>query len=66
MLELREIVWVVQVNGKVRARITLPAGMDDAKLKEAVLSDEQVARHVGAGAVKQVIIVPNKLVNIVA
>ncbi len=66
VLEQHEIVWVVQVNGKVRARITLPAGMDDAKLKEVVLSDEQVTRHVGAGAVKQVIIVPNKLVNIVA
>ncbi len=56
---------VVQVNGKLRGRVSVPAQAGDEKVRELALADEAVARHVGGKAVKKVIVVPGKLVNIV-
>jgi leucyl-tRNA synthetase len=60
-----EILWIVQVNGKVRARLTLPAAATDSQLRESVLSDAQVKKFLNGQTVKQFIVVPNRLVNIV-
>ena len=56
---------VVQVNGKLRARITVAADADDATLRAAALADPNVGKFVGAATVRKVIVVPGKLVNIV-
>ncbi|HBQ37434.1 MAG: leucine--tRNA ligase [Omnitrophica WOR_2 bacterium RIFCSPLOWO2_02_FULL_63_16] len=60
-----EITWVVQVNGKVRAKMLLPADLSEEQLKTRVLADEQVKRHVDGRAIHQMIVVPKRLVNIV-
>jgi leucyl-tRNA synthetase len=56
---------VIQVNGKVRARLELPAGSDEAAVREAALSEPNVQRHVGEGTIRKVILVPDRLLNIV-
>ncbi|OGI48311.1 MAG: leucine--tRNA ligase [Candidatus Muproteobacteria bacterium RBG_16_65_34] len=56
---------VVQVNGKLRGRVSVPVQAPEDKVRELALADENVARHVGGKAVKKVIVVPGKLVNIV-
>ncbi len=56
---------VVQVNGKLRARITVPADADEESVREAALADPNVRKFVGAAPVRKVIVVPGKLVNVV-
>ena len=63
-LEQSEISLVVQVNGKLRGKISVPKGSDKAFIEAAALANENVAKFV-AGTPKRVIVVPNKLVNIV-
>ena len=63
-LEQREISLVVQVNGKLRGKISVPKGSDKAFIEAAALANENVAKVV-AGTPKRVIVVPDKLVNIV-
>jgi leucyl-tRNA synthetase len=56
---------VVQVNGKLRGRITVAADAGDEAIKAAALADTQVQRFIEGGPVKRIVIVPKKLVNIV-
>jgi leucyl-tRNA synthetase len=56
---------VVQVNGKLRAHITVAVDADEAAVRGAALADANVQRFVGTSAIRKVIIVPGKLVNIV-
>jgi leucyl-tRNA synthetase len=65
-LERQSVELVVQVNGKVRGRIELPPGSDRESVEQAALANDNVARFVGAKTVRKVIVVPEKLVNIVA
>jgi leucyl-tRNA synthetase len=61
-----EIVVPVQVNGKVRARLTVPAGTDEDELRERALADPQVQSHTGGKPVRKIVVVNGgKLVNIV-
>jgi leucyl-tRNA synthetase len=60
-----EIEVPVQVNGKLKARLTVPADTDNAALEAAALADEKVKEQIAGKAVKKVIVVPKKLVNIV-
>jgi leucyl-tRNA synthetase len=60
-----EIEVPVQVNGKLRAKLTVPAGISDEALREAALQDLRVVESIGGKAVRKVIVVPKKLVNIV-
>jgi leucyl-tRNA synthetase len=55
----------VQVNGKLRSRLSVPADIDDAALKKAAYADEKVSAAIAGKTVKKEIIVPRKLVNIV-
>ena len=57
---------VAQVNGKVRAEFDVPRDSDEAFLRPLVLADESVQRHVAGKEIKKFIVVPNKLVSIVA
>ena len=56
---------VVQVSGKVRAKLTLPSDADDEALKAAALADEHVMKFVGGKQIRKIIVVQGKLVNLV-
>jgi leucyl-tRNA synthetase len=57
---------VVQVCGKLRGKIEVAADADEESVKQAALTEENVARHIEGKTVRKVIYVPGKLVNIVA
>ncbi|NEX16790.1 MAG: leucine--tRNA ligase [Halochromatium sp.] len=61
-----QITYVVQVNGKVRGKIEVPAAAERAEVEAAALANENVQRFIGEAKVRKVIVVPNKLVNLVA
>lgn len=56
---------VVQVNGKLRGKFEIAADADDETIRQRALEDENVARFIGEKPIRKVIIVKNKLVNIV-
>jgi leucyl-tRNA synthetase len=60
-----EIELVVQVNGKLRGAIRVPAAADRPAIERAALADPAVQKFVAGAAVKRVIVVPKKLVNVV-
>jgi leucyl-tRNA synthetase len=64
-LERDEIELVVQVNGRLRGAIRVPAAADRAAIEAAALADANVRKFVGTVPVKRVVVVPNKLVNVV-
>ena len=59
-----EIEMPVQINGKVRAKLVLPANASDEEVKAAALSDEQVKKYI-SGEPKKIIVVKGKLISIV-
>ncbi|MGJ8526690.1 Leucine--tRNA ligase [Halomonadaceae bacterium LMG 33818] len=65
-LKRDSITMVVQVNGKLRAQLELPADADRVKIECEALSNENVQRHVEGKSIQKVVVVPGKLVNIVA
>jgi leucyl-tRNA synthetase len=64
-LEQDEILVVVQVNGKLRSRVTLPTDASEDTIRETALADENVRRFIEGKDLRRVIVVKNKLVNIV-
>ncbi len=60
------IEMALQINGKVRGRIEVPAETARADLETAALADPQVQKHLGGQQVRKVVVVPGRLVNIVA
>jgi leucyl-tRNA synthetase len=60
-----ELNIVVQVNGKKRAELAVPADLDTASVEAAALADPQVARHLEGLTVRKVVVIPGRLVNIV-
>jgi len=60
-----EIDLVVQVNGKLRASIRVPAAADNSAIEQAAINDVNVQKYVAGQAVKRVVVVPGKLVNVV-
>jgi leucyl-tRNA synthetase len=60
-----ELLVVVQVNGKLRGKITVSATATEEEVREAALSDERVLQFIAGRTVRKVIHVPGKLINIV-
>jgi len=60
-----EIVVPVQINGKLRARLTVPADITEDQLRERALSDPQVLRHLQGKEVRKVVVARGRLVSIV-
>jgi leucyl-tRNA synthetase len=60
-----EIEVPVQINGKLRSKLTVPADVNEADLKTMALADEKVKGLIAGKPVRKVIVVPGKLVNIV-
>jgi leucyl-tRNA synthetase len=66
-LTVREEVEIVfQVNGRIRSRVKVPSDITEADMKERALSDGRVKEFTGGMKIMKVIVVPGKLVNIVA
>jgi leucyl-tRNA synthetase len=60
-----EIEIPVQVNGKLRSRLLVPAGANEEFVRERAMADEKVRAAMNGKQVAKVILVPGKLVNIV-
>jgi leucyl-tRNA synthetase len=65
-LKQDSIEYVVQVNGKVRGKVQVPADADKGAVEAAALANDNVQRFTEGVTVRKVIVVPNKLVNVVA
>jgi leucyl-tRNA synthetase len=61
----REVVVPVQINGKVRARVTVPAELPDSELQELVLADAVVRSHIAGKTVRKIVVAKGPLVSIV-
>jgi leucyl-tRNA synthetase len=64
-LERAAVEVVVQVNGKLRGRVTVPVDADEAAVREAALADANVQRFMEGRPVRKFVYVPGKLANVV-
>ncbi|HXH62630.1 MAG TPA: hypothetical protein VNG95_00535, partial [Gemmatimonadales bacterium] len=55
----------VQVNGKLRARLTVPRGLTQAEVQTRAVADDGVKKFVDGNPIRKVIYVPDRLLNIV-
>jgi len=60
-----KVLLIVQINGKVRDKIEIAAGMSQKEIEEIALHAPKVKNLIGANQIKKIIFVPNKLINIV-
>jgi leucyl-tRNA synthetase len=60
-----ELLIVVQVNGKLRGKVTVPAGATEELVKQAAFADERVQSWLEGKQIRKAIYVPGKLLNIV-
>jgi len=65
MLTSDTVEYPVQVNGKVRARITIASDADSAKVEAAALADEKVQAALTGAKPSKVLVIPGRMVNIV-
>jgi leucyl-tRNA synthetase len=65
LARVEEVEVVVQVNGRVRAKMTVPAGLGEVDLVPKALAIPAVAQHINGKRVVKQIVVPDKLVNLV-
>jgi leucyl-tRNA synthetase len=61
-----QVTLAVQVNGKLRDTLTAPRGLDRAAAEALALASDKVQRQLGGATPRKVIVVPDRLVNIVA
>jgi leucyl-tRNA synthetase len=65
LLKTDEIEVPVQVNGKLRSKVTVPTGIAQAELEKAALADPRIKELIAGKQIRKIIVVPGKLVNIV-
>jgi leucyl-tRNA synthetase len=65
LLERDTFELVIQVNGKVRDRMEVPAGLPEDELVERAKASARVQAHLDGKQIRQTIVVPGKLVNLV-
>ena len=65
LMQAERLQIVVQVNGKLRARLEIAVDMPEEDIKSAALADENVQRFVADKDIRKIIVVPGKLVNVV-
>jgi leucyl-tRNA synthetase len=61
-----ETLVVVQVNGKVRGKLTLPAGSSEDAVMAAARADERIAGHIAGKTIRKTVFVPDRLLSVVA
>jgi len=64
-LQRDEIELMLQINGKLRGSLTVPANADKAAIEQAAAAHEQVTKQCAGAAPKKIIVVPGRLVNVV-
>ena len=64
-LERDQIELMLQINGKLRGSILVPASADKAQIEAAALASEAFVKQAAGAAPKKVIVVPGRLVNVV-
>jgi len=64
-LTVAELTLVLQINGKTRGKLVVPAESNDEAIRAAALAHEAVAAALGGRSAQRVIIVPGRLVNVV-
>lgn len=64
-IQEEEILIVIQINGKLRDRIIVPASFGEEEIRASALRSERIQKFIQGKEIKKVIVVPNKLVNIV-
>jgi len=65
LLEAGEYELIIQVNGKMRDKVKVSKKLEQPEIEKLVLSREIVKKYIGTNAIKKVIFVPNRLINIV-
>ncbi|RKY30827.1 MAG: leucine--tRNA ligase [Candidatus Omnitrophota bacterium] len=65
LLKEDTVTIVIQINGKLRSKIEVPAGIEEERLKELVLAQEKIRQWIRGSPVKNFIVIPRKLINIV-
>lgn len=65
LISAEQITLVVQINGKVRDRLQCPVGMEKKETEEMVLASGKIQNLLEGKAVRKIIVVPNRLVNLV-
>ncbi|HAS89736.1 MAG TPA: leucine--tRNA ligase [Desulfovibrio sp.] len=61
-----EILIIIQVNGKMRGKLSVPAAASKEEIEKTALTHENVTKHTDGKTIRKVIVVPGKLINIVA
>ncbi|WP_415714199.1 leucine--tRNA ligase [Maridesulfovibrio sp.] len=61
-----EILIIIQVNGKMRGKLSVPAAASKEEIEKTALAHENVTKHTDGKTIRKVIVVPGKLINIVA
>ena len=64
-LKQDEIELMLQINGKLRGAILVPASASKDDIEQTALASEAFLRHSSGGAIKKVVVVPGRLVNVV-
>jgi leucyl-tRNA synthetase len=59
------VTLAVQVNGRLRGTVQVPAGADEMAVQQAALAEPNVQKHVAGQSIQQVVVVPGRVVNIV-
>jgi leucyl-tRNA synthetase len=64
-LEQSEVELVIQVNGKLRSKITVAKTAEQKQIEDLALADEKIQQHIEGKTVRKTIVIPGRLVNIV-
>jgi leucyl-tRNA synthetase len=65
LAQARSVTLPVQVNGRTRFRIEVPPGLEPAEVEAAVRADQAYARWIAGGSVERMIVVPDRIVNVI-
>jgi leucyl-tRNA synthetase len=65
MARQEEVTVVVQINGRLRDRMVVPAGMAEDEIRELALGSERIKQRLAGREISRIVVVPDKLVNIV-
>ncbi|MEG1706196.1 MAG: leucine--tRNA ligase, partial [Clostridia bacterium] len=55
---------IVQINSKIRGKLTIPSGLSNAEVEKLALADDKISASLAGASIKKVIVIPNRLVNI--
>jgi leucyl-tRNA synthetase len=65
MLVQNTIIMPIQINGKRRAEISVPADMPASEVEKLALADDAVVKYLAGQPVKKLIVVPGRIINVV-